>query len=156
MPRINEITVKDPDILGGTAVFRGTRVPCPALLDYPEGGQRLNEFLDDFPTVSREVAISALELVNSLVVGELGSKFWATNACRTDSRIIGPSVIAGRFQRPGWRTNDIKSFALAAQQEYEIFSPTAKGVEDEQNLRGLGPSITILRAKSNQLAELLS
>ncbi len=75
MPSINEISVKDPDILGGTAVFPGTRVPFPALLDYPEGGQTLNEFLDDFPAVSRAAAISALELANSLVVGELGSKF---------------------------------------------------------------------------------
>jgi uncharacterized protein (DUF433 family) len=75
MPSINEIIVKDPDILGGTAVFPGTRVPFPTLLDYPEGGQTLNKFLDDFLTVSRTAAISALELANSLVVGELGSKF---------------------------------------------------------------------------------
>jgi hypothetical protein len=65
-------------------------------------------------------------------------------------------MIAGRFQRPGWRTKDIKSFALAAQQKYEIFSPMDKGVEYEQYLRSVGLSITILRAKSNQLAELLS
>jgi hypothetical protein len=65
-------------------------------------------------------------------------------------------MIAGRFQKPGWRTNEIKSFSLAAQQKYEIFLPTDKGVEYEQNLRGLGLSITILRAKSNQLAELRS
>jgi uncharacterized protein (DUF433 family) len=72
MPTINEIIVKDPDLLGGTAVFRGTRVPFQALLDYLEGGQTLDEFLDDFPTVTREAAISALELAKSLVVGQLG------------------------------------------------------------------------------------
>jgi len=66
-----EIIVKDPEILGGTAVFRGTRVPFQALLDYIEGGQTLNEFLDDFPTVTRESAISALELAKSLVVGQI-------------------------------------------------------------------------------------
>jgi uncharacterized protein (DUF433 family) len=66
-----EIIVKDPEILGGTAVFRGTRVPFWALLDYIEGGQTLNEFLDDFPTVTRESAISALELAKSLVVGQI-------------------------------------------------------------------------------------
>jgi uncharacterized protein (DUF433 family) len=72
MPAINEIIVKDPDVLGGTALFRGTRVPFQALLDYLEGGQTLDEFLDDFPTVTRAAAISALVLAKSLVVGQLG------------------------------------------------------------------------------------
>ena len=64
--------VKDPDILGGTPVFRGTRVPFQALLDYLEGGQTLDEFLDDFPTVHREAAIDALEQAKSLVFARLG------------------------------------------------------------------------------------
>jgi uncharacterized protein (DUF433 family) len=66
------VIVRNPEILGGTAVFRGTRVPFQALLDYLEGGDTLDEFLDDFPTVTREAAISALELAKSLVVGQLG------------------------------------------------------------------------------------
>ncbi len=72
MPPVNEVIVKDPDILGGTAVFRGTRVPFQALLDYLEGGQTMDEFLDDFPTVTREAAISALERAGSLLLGRLG------------------------------------------------------------------------------------
>ena len=74
MPHVNrsdEVIVKDLDILGGTPVFRGTRVPFQALLDYLEGGETLNEFIDDFPTVSREAAISALELAKSVLVGQL-------------------------------------------------------------------------------------
>jgi uncharacterized protein (DUF433 family) len=55
------IIVKDRDILGGTPVFRGTRVPLQALLDYLEGGQNLDEFLDDFPTVTKDVAAAALD-----------------------------------------------------------------------------------------------
>jgi len=51
----------DPDILSGTPVFVGTRVPFQTLLDYLEAGDPLDEFLDDFPTVSREQAIAALE-----------------------------------------------------------------------------------------------
>jgi len=51
----------DPEILGGTPVFRGTRVPVKTLLDYLEGGHSLPEFLDDFPTVSREQAVRVLE-----------------------------------------------------------------------------------------------
>jgi uncharacterized protein (DUF433 family) len=67
----NGTITKDPEVLGGTPVFRGTRVPFQALLDYLEGGQTLDEFLDDFPTVTREAAISALEHAKSLVVSEL-------------------------------------------------------------------------------------
>jgi len=51
----------DPEILSGTPVFAGTRVPFQALLDYLEGGDSLTEFLDDFPTVTREQAVAALE-----------------------------------------------------------------------------------------------
>ena len=66
------IIVKDQDILGGTPVFRGTRVPFQALLDYLEGGQTLDEFLDDFPTVSKDAAVAALEFAKSLLVSHLG------------------------------------------------------------------------------------
>ena len=68
----DSVIVKDKKILGGTPVFRGTRVPFQALLDYLEGGQNLEEFLDDFPTVSREAAIAALELAKSSLVSQLG------------------------------------------------------------------------------------
>ncbi len=52
----------DPDILGGTPVFVGTRVPMKTLLDYLEAGDPLDEFLDHFPSVKREQAIASLEL----------------------------------------------------------------------------------------------
>jgi len=68
----NNVIVRDRDVLGGTPVFRGTRVPFQALLDYLEGGQTLDEFLDDFPTVTRDAAVNALEHAKMLVVGELG------------------------------------------------------------------------------------
>ena len=74
-PSVNlgdEVSVKDPDVLGGTPVLCGTRVPFQALLDYLEGGQTLDEFIDDFPTVTREAAISALELAKFVLVGQLG------------------------------------------------------------------------------------
>ncbi len=71
MASTNGIIVRDSNILGGTPVFSGTRVPFQALLDYLEGGQTLDEFLEDFPTVKREAAISALEHAKELVVSEL-------------------------------------------------------------------------------------
>jgi uncharacterized protein (DUF433 family) len=64
--------VRDPDVLGGTPVFRGTRVPFQTLLDYVEGGDTIDEYLDDFPTVTREAAIRALEHAKTLLVSELG------------------------------------------------------------------------------------
>ena len=58
-------------MLGGTPVFRGTRVPFQTLLEYLEGGQTLDEFLEDFPTVRREAAVSALEHAKALVISGL-------------------------------------------------------------------------------------
>jgi uncharacterized protein (DUF433 family) len=65
------VVIKAPQVLGGTPVFRGTRVPFQALFDYLEGGQTLDEFLDDFPTVTRNKAIAALERAQALVVSNL-------------------------------------------------------------------------------------
>lgn len=72
MSSVQGIISKDPEVLGGTPVLHGTRVPFQALLDYLEGGQTLDEFLDDFPTVARDAAISALEQGRSLLVSQLG------------------------------------------------------------------------------------
>jgi len=54
------------EILGGTPVFVGTRVPVKNLFDYLEGGDSLDEFLNDFPSVTREQAIAALELAREM------------------------------------------------------------------------------------------
>lgn len=58
----------DPDIMSGTPVFIGTRVPLQTLLDYLEADDPLDEFLEDFPTVSRELAINALEQAKNLLI----------------------------------------------------------------------------------------
>jgi uncharacterized protein (DUF433 family) len=62
------VIVKNPDILGGTPVFRGTRVPIQNLFDYLEGGETIEDFLEGFPTVSREAAIAALEEAKDLLL----------------------------------------------------------------------------------------
>lgn len=66
------VIVRDPEILGGEPVFRNTRVPFQALLDYLEHGKTLDEFLEQFPSVSRTEAIAALEEAKSLVLARLG------------------------------------------------------------------------------------
>jgi uncharacterized protein (DUF433 family) len=62
------VVYSDPDILGGVPVFVGTRVPARSLFDYLEGGDTLDEFLTQFPSVRREQAIAALELARDTVL----------------------------------------------------------------------------------------
>ena len=59
---LHEIVHSDPEIMSGTPVFVGTRVPVQSLFDYLEGGETLDEFLDQCPTVKREQAVAALEV----------------------------------------------------------------------------------------------
>jgi uncharacterized protein (DUF433 family) len=55
---VDEVITSDPDIQGGAVVFAGTRVPLKNLIDYLEAGDSLEEFLDDFPSVTREQAVA--------------------------------------------------------------------------------------------------
>jgi uncharacterized protein (DUF433 family) len=67
MATLETIVQVDAEVLGGTPVFRGTRVPVKNLLDYLAAGDTLDQFLDDFPTVTREQAVGALELARDLL-----------------------------------------------------------------------------------------
>ena len=77
---INEIINVDEDILGGQPVFRGTRVPVESLFDHLEAGVPLDEFLDDFPTVSKEQAIALLDVANKLLTSKNVAQLYATVA----------------------------------------------------------------------------
>jgi uncharacterized protein (DUF433 family) len=68
VPLNQSVVVRDPEILSGEPVFRGTRVPFQALLDYLEGGETIDEFLIDFPGVSRDSAVAALEEAKALLI----------------------------------------------------------------------------------------
>lgn len=65
------VIIKDPNILGGEPVFRGTRVPFKVLIDYLEGGDTLDHFLEEYPSVSRELAIAGLEEARISLVSQL-------------------------------------------------------------------------------------
>lgn len=58
---VRSIVSRDPEILNGTPVFRGTRVPVQTLIDHLEGGETIDDFLDGFPSVSRDQVIAFLE-----------------------------------------------------------------------------------------------
>lgn len=62
---------KDRNVLGGEPVFRGTRVPFKILTDYLEGGDTLDQFLEQYPSVSRELAIAAIEEARASLVSQL-------------------------------------------------------------------------------------
>ena len=63
----------DPDISGGTPVFCGTRVPVRSLFDYLEGGETLDQFLDQFPAVSKQQALAALDLARDTILARVRS-----------------------------------------------------------------------------------
>jgi len=65
---VKSIVTVSPDVMSGSAVFRGTRVPVKNLLDYLAEGNSLDEFLDQFPTVRREQAIGLIEVAEDLVL----------------------------------------------------------------------------------------
>jgi uncharacterized protein (DUF433 family) len=70
---VDQVLSSDPDVQGGAVVFSGTRVPVKNLIDYLEAGDSLEEFLDDFPSVTREQAVAALELAKGALVSLAGA-----------------------------------------------------------------------------------
>ena len=67
MPTLESVIESDTEVLGGTPVFAGTRVPIKNLLDYLAAGDPLDRFLEHFPTVTREQAVAALEIAKDLL-----------------------------------------------------------------------------------------
>lgn len=67
----HELIVSSPDILGGTPVFIGTRVPVKNLTDYIEAGDTLDEFVEDFPSVSRQQAVEFIEQAKEALLAQL-------------------------------------------------------------------------------------
>jgi uncharacterized protein (DUF433 family) len=67
---MKNVVIKDEKILGGEPVFRGTRVPFKILIDYLEGGDTLDQFLEQYPSVSRELAIAAIEEARSSLLSD--------------------------------------------------------------------------------------
>jgi uncharacterized protein (DUF433 family) len=64
------LIIEDPDILGGLPVFYGTRVPVKTLVDYLTTGETIDEFLDDFPSVTRDQVVHFIEYAGSLAIAE--------------------------------------------------------------------------------------
>ena len=69
----SSVIYSDPEISGGVPIFRGTRVPIQSLFDYLEGGETLDQFLDQFPSVSKRQALAALVLARDSVLARARS-----------------------------------------------------------------------------------
>jgi uncharacterized protein (DUF433 family) len=68
---MEKVIIKNPRILGGEPVFRGTRIPFKILTDYLEGGDSLGQFLEQYPSITREVAVAAIEEARLSLVAQL-------------------------------------------------------------------------------------
>ncbi len=77
---IEELITIDNDILGGQPVFKGTRVPVESLFDHLEGGVSVDEFLEDFPTVSKEQVVSLLDIANKFMTSKNVAELYAAVA----------------------------------------------------------------------------
>ena len=73
MANTTSVIHSDPEILGGTPVFVGTRVPVRILMEYLEAGDSLDEFVDHFPTVKREQSLASLELAKEMLAAHAHS-----------------------------------------------------------------------------------
>ena len=73
--RLDEIIEVDPEKMSGIPVFRGTRVPIKNLFDYLEGGDSVEIFLDDFPTVDRQQALGLIEVIRRRLLAEYASEY---------------------------------------------------------------------------------
>lgn len=73
---VKDLITIDPEVLGGQPVFKGTRVPVETLFDHLEAGISLEEFLEDFPTVSKEQAVATLEVANKLLTSKNIAKLY--------------------------------------------------------------------------------
>jgi len=77
---MKKLISRHPDVLGGTPVFTGTRVPIETLFDHLESSVSLDEFLEDFPTVSRDQAVALLEIASKLLKSKDLEKLYETAA----------------------------------------------------------------------------
>lgn len=77
---LKDLITIDPDVLGGQPVFKGTRVPIETLFDHLEAGVPLHEFLDDFPSVSKEQAVATLEAATKFLTAKNAATLYETAA----------------------------------------------------------------------------
>ena len=86
MATATPLITSSPDVLGGTPVFTGTRVPIQTLIEYLEGGETIDDFLQGFPTVSRDQVIAFLEEVKTRMLAKASCESSSTSVSTDDSQ----------------------------------------------------------------------
>ena len=156
MPPISTpLITSTPERLGGTPVFAGTRVPVQTLIDYLEAGHPLDQFLDDYPSVTREHAVGVLELAKQVLITPAA---WPPavrllldgNLPRTFAALLPGHRVETIHQRR-WSDLDDGPLLDAAEREYDAFLTADQNLRYQQNLRGRRLRIVVLRAARNSL-----
>jgi uncharacterized protein (DUF433 family) len=151
MANASEIVHSDPDILGGTPVFVGTRVPVKSLYDHLEAGDGLDEFLDGFPSVTREQPIAALELGREMTEAHVAASRWMRSA-PAETRPHRPRRPARRRHGLVFEANgELLQLMLAAQ--FAALLTVDQNFEFQQNVRASGVGVIVLLAKANRIKD---
>ena len=153
MTSVPSVVHSDPDILGGTPVFVGTRVPVRTLLDYLAAGDSLDEFLDHFPTVSRNQAVGA-GAGQGFAGGPCGILLDECVPRPLRRELVGHDV--GTIQEMGWAgKKNGELIALMAGASFEVLLTVDQNLRHQQNLAAVGVAVVVMVAPSNRLADLV-
>jgi uncharacterized protein (DUF433 family) len=147
MKQTEPVIHSDPEIMGGTPVFIGTRVPLATLLDYLEAGQPLSDFLEDFPTVTREQAVAA----------------WSRPRRRFSTvRVLLDECLPKRLKRElvghetrtapetGWASKRNGELLALAVGLFDAFITADRNLSYQQHLSSFDIAIVVLVARSNR------
>jgi uncharacterized protein (DUF433 family) len=140
MAEQRSVIVSDPEILAGTPVFLGTRVPVDSLIDYLEGGDTLDEFLDNFPSVTREAAVVLLD--ENLPRSLAHTQHLPSHDCRT-------------VVQCGWAGKGNGELLALAESVFDVLMTLDRSVPYQQRIAGRLIAVLIVRARSNRMADLL-
>jgi uncharacterized protein (DUF433 family)/predicted nuclease of predicted toxin-antitoxin system len=142
----------DQDILGGTPVFVGTRVPLRNLIDYIERGHNLDEFLDAFPSVSRQQALAALDAAHQVLADR--ARLVDEQLPRQLARELAGHVVR-TVQQEGWAgLGNGELLERAAENGFDVFVTADQNLQFQQNLAQSQLAVIVLVAPSNTLDDL--
>jgi uncharacterized protein (DUF433 family) len=136
----------DPGIMSGAPCFSGTRVPVRTLIDYIEGGDTLDAFLEQFPTVSRRLAVAYLEDSTALLscVPKDLAQYFPGHQVKTVPQAGWASISNGKLLR-----------LIAESGSYDLFVTVDKNLPNQNRVSELPFAIAVLRAKTNRLKDVL-
>ncbi len=148
-----QLILSSPDILGGTPVFAGTRVPIKNLIDYLEAGDTLDQFLDDFPSVSREHAVQVLELAKEALLSHAPAR--AADECLPKRlKREFPTHVVAMVQEMGWSGKKNGELMKLTHGQFDIFITGDQNLRYQQNLVYADVGVIVLVTINNRIETL--